>query len=401
MHSQNEPTSDAPDDEVSGDQDLTDGAGAAGEHQPVDPHPPAVDLNEVTEPNITDPQPPVVPLAGISPMWSSFVPPSALYLTDAMQPTWAARQAIANSMWSTLAAQQIIANSRQPTLTAQQIIANSMWSTSTAQRTLNSFVPSPLMKLITDSMASTLQLQKLAVEFAAPWSIATKSLLPDNFHVRFLDILRQARDRIETDDAELLDERLYLEAVQAREVVLNKLDPEPALRRFARTWLGIRDIDEHVVEAIAQVLLEDDWYQASIPDGQLRHHLVNRIRKCHETTRPIFERQLNHHREIYPLSTPAASDIGPVTLADLIRHPGSVEDEILDPLGWRDERLIWLQTLDPDKRAVLEQYAHQRITWGEAGIAAGYDPKRGKAARQRAQYLATDYRCRQQMRRDR
>jgi hypothetical protein len=192
---------------------------------------------------------------------------------------------------------------------------------------------------------------------------------------------------------------LYLDAMMTREAVLTDPGSPTMVRAFARTRLQIRDITQHVLEAVVDVLLSDDWTATSVPDEQLRAHLRSRTKEWHRSHRPVIESRL-HHRPIASLSATMATPFGLTALDQMVPGSRDTEGEALAVGMWEDRRLSRvLGGLSAEGRAVVEALArYPRLTWEEAAAVAGLSPGTGERTRRRVRYLASDLARRERMR---
>ncbi|MFI5492206.1 hypothetical protein [Actinoplanes sp. NPDC051859] len=218
-------------------------------------------------------------------------------------------------------------------------------------------------------------------------------VLPAGFSRRVADILRHVRDRVAAANADTFERELYAVALQTRQTILSEPDSRPQVAHFTRVWLGVRAATRHVLEAVVEALLEDDWHEIALSDDELRRHLRQRARNHHEVLRPLTDRQLNKQK-VVSLSTPTGT--ADTTYEQVVADPGTVEDEVLLRLGcWNDDRLNRLfGKLDPAGVAITTAYAQNAGTWEQAAVAAGYPPHSGEAVRRRLKNLRNEERRR-------
>jgi hypothetical protein len=223
----------------------------------------------------------------------------------------------------------------------------------------------------------------------------SKYVLPD-FRARLADVLRMVREQLDAADDFACS--LYLAAQDARDAVLGDLESRPVVRRFARTWLRISNVTEHVLDAVVEVLLSDDSHEPGMTGAQLLDHLRTRAKERHEVHRPIFDRQFNHQR-IGSLSVEVATPSGIVTLDQTVAGADSTEDTAL-ALNWADPRISpLLSKLAPDDQAVIEAIAcYPGITWQDAAAVVGVSPQQAETTRRKAKYLVKEQNRRAQMR---
>lgn len=219
-------------------------------------------------------------------------------------------------------------------------------------------------------------------------SVFAVSALPSfAFRSDLFDILRGIRERLAEVDE--FASSLFFAALDTRDAILTDPDARPVVRRFARTWLKIRTVTQYVLDAVVDVLLADDWHELDLTDDELREHLRARTKDRHEVHRPIFERQLNHHR-IGSLSAPVKTTDGVLALDEAVAGIHHTEDEALS-LHWADPRIgPLLNKLNPQQRRVVDTIAHSGLGWQEAAAVAGVTTQQAEATRRRLKYLAAE-----------
>ena len=184
--------------------------------------------------------------------------------------------------------------------------------------------------------------------------------------------------------------------MSVRRAVLSDPRSPEAVRNFARERLRMSGVNQFVVDAVIDVLLEDDWTALSRPDDELLAHFRSRTRDRHRAHRPVLESRLSARR-IVSLSMEAGAT---GTLADLVRGPSDTEAEALAVGIWDDPRLGTLTAkLPAEGRAIVDIMARfPRTTWAEAAELAGQPPARGEQTRRRLRYLAHEMLRRQRLR---
>jgi hypothetical protein len=147
------------------------------------------------------------------------------------------------------------------------------------------------------------------------------------------------------------------------------------------------------VEAVVDVLLDDDWDAVLMTDDELRAHLRTRTWERHQVARPITEHRVGGKR-IMSLSTPVGLEgSGELCLADVIPSTSQVEDLVLHMFGAStDPRLRYvLSQLPAEARQLLVIRADDpSLTWDDAGSLAGLDPIRAESIRRRVRRLAAE-----------
>jgi DNA-directed RNA polymerase specialized sigma24 family protein len=222
-----------------------------------------------------------------------------------------------------------------------------------------------------------------------PWAASNlfTVALPDVWRHDLYDVLRRIRETLDKADEYLGG--LFFAALDARDAVLNDPDSPKVVRRFARTWLGIRNITQYVLDAVVDVLLSDDWHELDVTEDELREHLRARTRDRHAIHRPVFERQLGG-RPIGSLSAQLHTDVGVLTLDQAVAGTHDTEHEALQQ-QWADSRLApLLDKLTPLHRRVVDVIASNGLGWYEAADVAGVTPAEVEATRRRVKYLAAE-----------
>ena len=192
---------------------------------------------------------------------------------------------------------------------------------------------------------------------------------------------------------------LYLDAMSVRQAVLFDPNGPAIVRGFAREHLHIKDVTAHVLEALTDVLLADDWRALSGPDDQLRTHLRARTRERHRSYRPIVESRLGQAR-ILSLSTEIVTPVGLLQLDQVLPGTSNTESEALAVGLWEDHRIdSLLVKLNPEGRSVVEMVARfPKTSWPEAAALAGLDPGRGEQIRRQVRYLVRESNRRERLR---
>jgi len=184
---------------------------------------------------------------------------------------------------------------------------------------------------------------------------------------------------------------LYRDAVAVRTAVLSDPDASRLVRSFARERLHIRGVTEHVMNAVIDVLLAEDWPLSALPDDQLRALLLTRTRERHRTHRPILESRLGR-MTITSLSLEVVTSRGQNRLDQIVPGGSDTETEALALGLWEDKRLrSMVGRLTAESRSILEMFARfPRLSWAEAAELAGLDVGRGEQLRRQLRYLARE-----------
>lgn len=163
---------------------------------------------------------------------------------------------------------------------------------------------------------------------------------------------------------------------------------QPAVARFAETWLGLRPTDANIA-ATGNALLQaplDGLHPGG--DHAAVRQLRTDVRNQRRVWRFIGETQLCG-RLIDSLDRPlpwACAD-GPLTVGDTIA--GGVRPDLVD--GWSDARLPRvLARLRPDELRVTLTKAHQGLTWAAAAQACGMTESFGERVRCKLKRLAAE-----------
>jgi hypothetical protein len=211
--------------------------------------------------------------------------------------------------------------------------------------------------------------------------------LPQRWRCDLYDVLRRIRDRLAQADEYLGG--LFFAALDARDAVLNDPDADKIVRRFARTWLGIRQVTRYVLDAVVDVLLSDDWHELDATEDELREHLRDRTFEQHALYRPVFERQLAGY-PIGSLSAQVRTDDGTLTLDQAVAGSHDTEREVLDR-QWTDPRIgPLLDKLAPHQRRVIDVITYDGLGWYQAADVAGVTPEEVEATRRRIRYLVAE-----------
>jgi hypothetical protein len=184
---------------------------------------------------------------------------------------------------------------------------------------------------------------------------------------------------------------LYHDAVAVRSAVLSSPDPSRMVRFFVRESLQIRGVTEHVLNAVIDVLLAEDWPSSSLPDDQLRALLLTRTRERHRAHRPVLESRIRR-MSIASLSADVITPAGHARLDQLIAGTNDTETEAVAVGMWEDKRLRSITgRLSADGRAIIEMFARfPGLSWAEAAELAGADHRRGEQLRRQVRHLARE-----------
>jgi hypothetical protein len=196
------------------------------------------------------------------------------------------------------------------------------------------------------------------------------------------------RSAAPTAVCETAERTLYEDAMAVRRAVLSDLRSPQTVQAFARDRLMIKGVTPHVVDAIVDVLLADDWVAMTVPEDQLLRHFRARTSERHRLHRPLLESRLGTTR-VASLSERA----GVGQLGDLVSDYRETDTEALAVGLWEDRRLrLVMAQLDAESRRLVEAVAkYPRTSWNDAAVLTGAREQRSEQVRRRLRYLAREY----------